>query len=269
MGVRAFGEELREAGAELLARLGGHRAGSWIVEHWLMIDRRLVEGETPSALYARQPALSDDDRDCAARIAASRTGIFRVVGCQTGVGMDLEDMATGSRLRVESTSVSQRAAPGDALIARAMDGSPKTLWGPARVLTPRHAAMLFDHLRTVGDIRSAWPELMTYEPPRMPLLVATADWDIDDDDAVFEALPDAFEYRGDDDGAEVFEWRIGPREADLGGLLWLYRDGLVLGTYAQSLLDEAADLIDGALGDLARPAGRGVHPLQIHARRAA
>lgn len=95
-------------------------------------------------------------------------------------------------------------------------------------------------------------------------VIATADWAVDDAEAVFEALPDAFEYR-DDDGADVFIWQIRPRETDVG----LYRDELKLGTYAQSLVDEAIGLIDDALGELAQRAGRQVRPLEPCERRAA
>lgn len=256
-----FGEEMVTAGGELMRRLGSARDASWIVEHWVMLDYELREGGTAAARYAERQDLSAADRECAARIATSRIGVFRVRACRPGERIDLEGVGSGEQVTVASTSVSRQAQQGDVLLARVLDGAPRSLWGPARAFAPRDAAVLLDHLVAADDLLHAWPALMALETPREASAIASAEWDIDDAEAVFEALPDVFEYDGEEDGADVFAWRIGPRDGDFGGLLWLYRDGIVLHTYARSLVDDAIDLIDAALGSRARLTERQVGPL--------
>lgn len=240
----------------------------------------LSDGATAAGHYAALPHLSPADRDIAARIARSRVGVHRVLSSRPGDGMDLIDLLRGGQVTVASASVSRQAADGDLLLARIMDGPSPSLWGPARVFSPRHAAVLLDDVTRPAAqdrgqvLRHRWPTLMTLDTTT-PRLVARAAWDVDDPEHTLDLLPDTLEYDRSENGADVFLWRIGPGPADYGGFFELYCDGIVAWTYAESLLGDAIALIDRAVGPRARLAERETVPLaparhrHAHRRRAA
>jgi hypothetical protein len=265
-----FGGELAAAGAALQARLAGSSHAAWITEHWVMLDHDLRDGGTAAGRYAALRDLPAADGERAARIASSRVGVHRVVSCRPGDGMHLEDVLRGDLIAVASSSVSREAAVGDLLVARVVDGSAPSLWGPARVIGPEHATALLDELaRLVGDnsgedLRRSWPQLMTFVPAALPPVIAHAAWDVDDAEAAFELLPDALQYDGEEHGADVFLWQIGDEANDYGGFFELYADGIVCYTYAESLLDEAIALVSSALGPRARLAEREIRPIALH-----
>jgi hypothetical protein len=267
-----FGDELIAAGLELTRRLAGSSQATWITWHWVMLDYELRGGATAAGRYAALPRLSPADRDIATRIARSRVGVHRVLSSRPGDGLDLADLLRGGQVTVASAGVSRQAADGDLLVARIMDGPSRSLWGPARVFSPRHAGVLVDEVtRLAGQdceqaLRDNWPTLMTLDTTH-PRLVARAAWDIDDPGDAFDALPDALEYDRLEDGADVFLWRIGPGPADYGGFFELYRDGIVVWTYSESLLADAIALIERALGPRARLAERETVPLTPAHRR--
>lgn len=256
-----FGDELLDAGRRLIAQLGDSPNTTWIAGHWSMLDYELRTGGTAAARFAELPDLDATDREIAERIAASRVGVLAVRSCRPGDGIDLVDLRGGRQFTVRSTDISRQARAADLLLARVMHGGSATsLWGPARVFSPREAGLLRDELAGLDPpellLRDAWPRLLTLDTSA-PELVTRAAWDIHDVEEVFDALPDALEYeRVAEDGADVFVWRIGPGAADLGGFFELYDDGIVAWTFAESLLDDAIVMIDRALGSRAHLAER-------------
>jgi len=269
-----FGDELVTAGGQLTAQLAGSSQATWITEHWVMLDYELRSGGTAASRYAELPSLPSSDRAIAARIAGSRPGVHRVLSSRPGDGIDLLDLVRGGALTVISPSVSRQASAGDILVARIMDGSTPSLWGPAGVFKPQRAAILFDEVTALAGqnceraLRHAWPMLMTCDIPS-PRLIARIGWDLDDPESVLGLLPATLEHDGCQDGADVFLWRIGPRPDDYGGFFELYRDGLVAWTYSDTLADDAITAIDRALGPLVTLAERESVPLAPDRRRRA
>jgi len=211
-----------------------HPQGDWILLHWLLLDRELRGGGTPAQRYAALPELSASDRDIAARIADSRPGIHRVVGCEPGAWLEFEDVLRGGRVRARSATLSRAAVLWDVLVARVMTSSRgASLWGPAAVFSPAEEDELVDevHRLSLGEdlesvLRRHWRDLVTFTPPSRdrpaevfsvegdPFVAGHAAWEIVDDEAVFELLDDPLEYTGEDDGrADVFEWLIPRAEA--------------------------------------------------------
>jgi hypothetical protein len=270
-----FGDELAAAGAAGQAELAGSGHAAWIAEHWVMLDYDLRGGGTAAGRYAALPGLTAGDREVAVRIAAARVGVHRVIDSRPGDGMDLEDVLRGGGVTVASAGVSRQAACGDLLVARTLVGLVTSLWGPVRVFARKGASALLEEIaRLPGggsdeDLRCAWPQLMTFSPSEPMPVLAYAAWDIDDAEAAFDLLPEALEYDGDEDGADVLLWRIGAAGDDYGGFFELYEDGIVVYTYAEPLLDEAIALISEALGSRARLAQREVRPLTPARGRAA
>lgn len=229
-----FGDEFRDVVGQVDRDLDGHPQGDWILLHWLLLDRELSGGGTPAQRYAALPQLSDADREVAVRIAAARPGIHRVIACEPGHALELEDVLRGGRIRVHSDSVSRAAAIWDVLVARVMAG-PRgaSLWGPTAFFAFDEENELLEAFAALGRdadleqaLRRHWRELITFTPPSRdrplevltaegdPLVDARAAWSIADDEAVFERLEPPLEYVGeDDDRADVFEWLIPRSEA--------------------------------------------------------
>jgi hypothetical protein len=230
-----FGDELRAA-AEAAGRAGieAHPQHDWILLHWLLLDRELSGGGTPAQRYAALPELSVSDREIAARVADARPGIHRVVACDPGHGLVLEDVVRGGRRRVCSATISRTAVVWDVLIARVMTNPDHaSLWGPVAVFAPDEEDELVDELRQLSARedperawRRCWRDLVTFRPRSRdwPAEVLTVEgdtlvgghaaWEIVDDEAAFEQLDHPLEYVGEDErGAEVFEWLIPRTEA--------------------------------------------------------
>lgn len=252
-----FGDELTAAGGRLTAQLAGADQADWIAEHWVMLDYELRCGGTAAGRYAQLPHLGAADRELAARIASSLPGVHRVVRSRPGKGMDLVDVLRGGEVTVTSHAVSAHVVAGDILVARVMDGRTASLWGPVGTFGQHRAGILLDEVNSLAGrdleatLRENWPRLMSCDTSR-PRLIAHAAWDLQDPEAVFDRLPDALEYDGQQDGADVFLWRVGTGPDDYAGFFELYGDGLTAWISSQSLLDEAIALIDGALGSLVR-----------------
>lgn len=258
-----FGDQLVAAGRALVAELDGAADAVWIFEHWIMLDHELRGGGTAMQRYAALGHLEPGDRAIAERIARARVGLYRVRASRPGDGMDLEDLTGGPEVTVLSASVSRSAQAGDALLARVMDGPPATLWGPSRTFTPRQTGPLVDALARLSAggrsetevVRRHWPTLMAYDT-RLPEVITSAEWDTDDLDAVLDHLPHALEYDRNEDGADVYLWRIGPRTDEYAATVEIYADGIVAYSYAESTLDALIAMLDDALGPLARFEGR-------------
>ncbi len=172
---------------------------------WFHNDRELPGGGTPAERYAARSELPADERAAAARIAAARLRIHRVLAVEPGVSLLLEDVVGGGRVEVRSENVSRDAVRWDTLIGRVMDGEPPTLWGPARLLEPADEPGLIAELeRLVGAsvssmrdgaahlFRAHALELMRYRPPRWdvepsfftvegdPIVQGSATWSVRD-----------------------------------------------------------------------------------------
>ncbi len=259
-----FGDELVAAGRALVARLQGAQAG-WVGEHWVMLDCHLRGGGTAAERYAALGQLDAADQAIARRIARSRVGVHRIAASRPGDGMDLVDALGGTQVTVASPSVSRTARTGDTLVARMMDGPVTSLWGPSRVFSPQEAGPLLDAAAQLGGrsggatLRQHWPALMTFDT-RRPTVITTAEWDIDDAEAVLDRLPDAFEYDRSVDGADVLQWHLAGTGETWGGSVELYADGIVARSYAESTMDELIAVLDDALGPLSRFDGRSSVP---------
>jgi hypothetical protein len=274
------GDELRAAAWALLEQIAGAQEAEWIAPHWALLDHELRSGGTAAARYAALPHLPPADRDSAERIAASRMGLYRVRACRPGLTMDLEDLLGGGDVTVASSNVSTSASAGDLLLARLMSGPTASLWGPARAYSGLHAIALLEAIERAMDnddddpLPRAWPSLMSLDTTTPPV-IGHAAWAIEDADAAFEQLPEAFEYDGEQDGADVFVWRLGERDEDCVGFIELYSDGLVLCTFGEGLLERGIAMIQAALGEEARLVERqalalGEHrPRRAHRRMAA
>jgi hypothetical protein len=124
-----------------------------LIGSWMHNDRELPGGGTAAQRYAGRRGLDPDERDIAARIAAARLGLLRVLGVMPGRWMELHNLTGGGDLvHVISHDVSRSARPDDVLVGRLMDGPPApTLWGPVGFLDRQSGRELADLLRTYGD----------------------------------------------------------------------------------------------------------------------
>ena len=119
---------------------------------WLLLDRRLTCGDTPARCYAGLSELPARERWLAARIAASRLGVHRVIDAEPGARMELEDVLTGTRVRVDSPNVSLDAVRGQVLICRVERGGPvPALWGGAAFYEPSEEAEILAELRRIAE----------------------------------------------------------------------------------------------------------------------
>jgi hypothetical protein len=124
-----------------------------LIASWMHNDRELPGGGTATQRYAGRQDLHPDERDVAARIAAARLGLLRVLRVMPGRWIELHDLTRGDDLvHVISHDVSQSARPDDVLVGRLMDGPPApTLWGPVGFLDREAGRELADLLKTYGD----------------------------------------------------------------------------------------------------------------------
>jgi len=173
---------------------------------WFHNDRELAGGGTPAERYAARPDLPASERDAAARIAEPRLGLYRVLAVEPGRSLALEEVVGGSHIEVRSPHVSRDAVRWDILLARVMEGDPRSLWGPTRFFEPceepelraeltrlagspvdsldeqvlastfrRHALEL---MRLIPASRSAEPSFFTLEGD--PVAFASATWEVHD-----------------------------------------------------------------------------------------
>ena len=118
---------------------------------WLLIDRRLACGDTPARRYAGLSELPARERWLAGRIAASRLGVHRVIDAEPGAWMELEDVLSGTRARVDSPNVSEVAVRWHVLICRVERGGPvPVLWGGAAFYEPNEDAEILAELQQIA-----------------------------------------------------------------------------------------------------------------------
>jgi hypothetical protein len=154
-----YGEE--ELNAALVEHLRGRGVGTpgnpadeddlMLSLGWLLIDRPLACGDTPASLYAGLPELPERERWLAGRIASSRLGVHRVVDADPGAWMELEDVLTGTRARVDSPNASLAAVRWQILICRVERGGPTpVLWGGAAAYEPGEEDEILAELRRIA-----------------------------------------------------------------------------------------------------------------------
>jgi SEC-C motif len=210
---------------------------------WLLIDREVASGETPARLYSQLPELSVGEREMAARIAASRLGVYRVTDAEPGVWIELESVIGDASARVASPHISREAVMWHVLLCRVMEGGPTpSLWGAAGFYEPVEENELLAELRRIADehdlgagaggLKAALyigaGELVCFIPPSRcaervpytlegdPVVVAQATWRVREPRAVFRGLRAASELAldgGTEDGEGVsFDWLTSRRE---------------------------------------------------------
>lgn len=182
---------------------------------WLLIDRPLACGHTPASVYAGLPELPERERWLAGRIAGSRLGVHRVIDAEPGAWIELEDVLTGTRARVDSPVVSLAAVRWQVLICRVERGGPTpVLWGGAAAYAPGEEDEILAELRgiaaaaglgaTPADLAAALTaragDMVCFVPPSRlaertfhtlegdPVLFADATWRLTDPAAALRAL---------------------------------------------------------------------------------
>jgi hypothetical protein len=210
---------------------------------WLLIDRELATGGTPARLYSQLPELSTGEREMAARIAASRLGVYRVTDVEPGVWIELESAISGASARVASPHVSREAVLWHVLLCRVMEGGPTpSLWGAAGFYEPIEECELLAEVRCIADehdlgagaagleaaLRTGAGELVCFIPPSRcaervpytlegdPVMVVQATWQVREPDVALRALRAVRELAfdgGTEDGEAVsFDWLTSRRE---------------------------------------------------------
>lgn len=147
---------------------------------WFHNDRELPGGGTPAERYAAREDLPPDEREAASRMAAARLGLYRVLAVEPGRWIELADIVSGVRVRVQSADVSRDAVRWDILLGRVMVAEPQSLWGPVRFFKPHDEPELLAELQRLAgadgdgteegaDLTAAFTdgalELMRFRPP--------------------------------------------------------------------------------------------------------
>jgi SEC-C motif-containing protein len=204
---------------------------------WFCSDRELAGGGTPSQRYAVRTDIDARERDVAARIARASLGLQRVRAAEAERWIELEDVLSGSVVRVRSGEVSREAARWDLLLCRLMDdeGMP-SLWGPALFYAPDEEPELVAEVERLADahgiaagddrltqvFRIAALDLMRFVPasrcvePSLftaegdPIVNASASWRVADAATALELLDDppelAWVGESEDGTGETFQW---------------------------------------------------------------
>jgi SEC-C motif len=233
MDARGVGSEGRPANDEDLS----------LALCWLLIDRDVTVGGTPARVYSQLPELSAGERETAARIGASRLGVYRVTDVEPGVWIELESAIGGASARVASPNVSREAVLWHVLLCRVMKGGPTpSLWGAAGFYEPTEENELLAELRRIADehdlgadvggleaaLRTGAGELVCFIPPSRcaeripytlegdPVVVAQATWQVCEPDVALRVLRAARELACEgptEDGEGVtFNWLTSRRE---------------------------------------------------------
>lgn len=153
-----------------------------IFSTWFHNDRELPAGGTPAERYAARSGLTAEEGEAAARIAAARLGLHRVLAVEPGEWIALEDVLSGARTRVRSAHVSRDAVRRGILLGRVMAGDPQSLWGPVGLFAPDEEPELLaeprrlatvDGVGAKGDLKAALREhgldLIRFKPPSREL----------------------------------------------------------------------------------------------------
>ena len=182
---------------------------------WFNSDRELSAGGTPVERYAARPDVDPVEREVAERIAAARLGLHRVRSVAPGQSIELENVLTGTSIRVASQSISRELVRWDVVLCRVMPGEPlPSLWGPVLTYEPGEEPELLAELERLADehglpldpaglseaCRVGSRELLRFTPPSRlvepslftvegdPIVHARAVWRLGDPEAAFGAL---------------------------------------------------------------------------------
>jgi hypothetical protein len=128
---------------------------------WFHNDRRLADGATPAERYALHPELDAHERAAAERIASAHLGVHRVIDVLAEEWIVLEDLVSGERTMVASSSVSREATRWDLLIGRLIVGERPSLWGATRLLEPSDERDLLTEIARLGGGSESWPDSAT------------------------------------------------------------------------------------------------------------
>ena len=287
----AFDRFDEELGPALMEHLRGRGVGT--AEHpaldddmtlalgWLLIDRQLACGDTPARLYAGLPELSTQEKWLASRIAASHLGVHRVINAEPGAWMELEDVLTGTRLRVDSPNVSVAAVRWDVLICRVERGAQEpVLWGGAAFYGPGEEREILAELRRIANANALGTgaagleaaltvgarEMAGFVPPSRlveqtlhtlegdPVTFGEATWQLHDPAAGLRALwrtPELAlcpEVEDGNEGEHVFNWLA--RRRSLLAHQPVLPPGAIVFEGAPVALDEAGELHDSEVTSL-------------------
>ena len=238
---------------------------------WLLIDRRLACGDTPARLYAGLTELPTEERRLAERIAASRLGVHRVIDAEPGAWMELEDVVTMTRVRVDSPNVSFAAVRWHVLICRVERGGPvPALWGGAAFYEPNEEAEILAELRRTAEanglatdaaglaaaLMAGAHEMACFVPRSRraertfhtlegdPVTFAEATWRLRDRAAALRALCGTpglvLRPEGQDGNESVFDWLA--RRRDLIARRPLLPPGAIVLEGGPVVLDERGEL---------------------------
>jgi len=223
--TRQFDDEIGTALEEYAGsrrRLGDDDLAIFV--EWFHTDRELADGATPAERYAARPDLAPAERAAAARIAAARLGLHRVLAVEPGVSLVLEDVVSGGLATVRSQRVSRAAVRWDILLGRVMEGEPQSLWGPTRTFTPAEEPEVLAELERLARsdgrgvdgpsparaFRTHALALMRFTPPSRlaersfftlegdPVAFSTAVWHVRDLGAVTDMLRALGDLRPDE-----------------------------------------------------------------------
>ena len=246
---------------------------------WLLIDRRLACGDTPARRYAGLSELPARERWLAGRIAASRLGVHRVIDAEPGAWMELEDVLSGTRARVDSPNVSEVAVRWHVLICRVERGGPvPVLWGGAAFYEPNEDAEILAELQQIAKahglstdaaglaaaLTAGAREMACFVAPSRlakrtlhtlegdPVALGEATWQLRDRAAALRALCGTSELTlrpaDNDRNDSVFDWLA--RRRDLIARRPLLPSGAVVLEGGPLTLDERGELEDSDVTSL-------------------
>lgn len=211
-----YADELADAFEEFHPESRGIDAGEFAQFFtWFNSDRELSAGGTPVERYAARSDLDPAEREVAERIAAARLGLHRVRSIAPGQSIELENVLTGTSIRVASQSVSRELVRWDVVLCRVMPGEPlPSLWGPVLTYEPGEEPELLAEFERLADehglpldpgglseaCRVGSRELLRFVPSSRlverslftvegdPIVCARAVWRLGDPEAAFAAL---------------------------------------------------------------------------------
>lgn len=185
---------------------------------WAIIDYTPSDGgPSLAARYAARAGLAPAEQESAARIAATRLGVHRVLDVLPGAWVDLEPLAGGESVRAISPLASTRTQTGKVMLTRLVPGPPApSIWGAGALFDAGSVRKWTSQIRTLpADRAEAALALLRFHPDdhAEPLssahLRVSATWPVHDDELVLETLEEAplFESLGQEiGGGWAFAW---------------------------------------------------------------
>ena len=282
----ALVEHLKGRGVGTTARPAGDQDMA-LSSAWLLIDRPLACGDTPARRYAALSELPARERWLAGRIAGSRLGVHRVIDAEPGAWIELEDVLSGTRARVDSPNVSEVAVRWHVLICRVERGGPvPALWGGAAFYEPNEEAEILAELQRIAKahglgtdaaglaaaLDAGAREMACFVPPSRlakrtlhtlegdPVALGEATWRLRDRAAALRALcgtseltlrradDDTLRRADDDSSGSAFDWLA--RRRDLIARRPLLPPGALVIEGGPLTLDERGELEDSDVTSL-------------------